>query len=485
MTPKNFINYILSNPSYFDTTIISNLTYINNLMNLQENYSYQQMSNILGIQETNVKSLYALSTYKSQLIKPSNLISFMLNNTTISESLNKDQINKLSIFEDLNKKYTADNLSTKLNINNSDLKLIYSLYSYNYINKNLTSSVKDFNQFILDKVLTNDKFKSKFTSDEINKISSINTIINNNDKLYNSNDMKNLLSVFSNKLTSDRVELIYIYYNSMNNYNNNYSLTLEEIINYTSDSILTDNRFSDYINSETKEKIENAKEDIETAKNLLVGKEHSRIVLNTKLEQESSQTFEYVKNIKNNLNNAYLIGNSPMAYEMSKTFASELNFISIITMIAIFIVVALTFKSIVVPLILVLTIQSAVYAIMSIITLTGGEVFYIALIIVQSILMGATIDYAILYTSYYKEARKKHEIKESVGKAYNKSLFTILTSSSILIIVTFILGNLATGIVSMICKVIAEGTLLALLLVLFVLPPVIASCDKFVIKKNK
>ena len=92
-----------------------------------------------------------------------------------------------------------------------------------------------------------------------------------------------------------------------------------------------------------------------------------------------------------------------MAYEISKSFNKELNLITIFTMIAIFIVVAITFKSFIIPLILVFIIQCAVYITMSILSLTGTNCYFISLLIVQSILMGATIDYAIVYTTYYIE----------------------------------------------------------------------------------
>ena len=99
-----------------------------------------------------------------------------------------------------------------------------------------------------------------------------------------------------------------------------------------------------------------------------------------------------------------------MAYEMSQSFDNELNTITIITMIAIFIVVAITFKSITIPVILVLTIQTAVYLTMGILSIIGDNVYFISILIVQSILMGATIDYAILYTSYYLEHRRSERI---------------------------------------------------------------------------
>ncbi len=90
--------------------------------------------------------------------------------------------------------------------------------------------------------------------------------------------------------------------------------------------------------------------------------------------------------------NAYVIGDSPMALEMSKTFDNEMNLITILTMIFIFVVVAFTFKSILIPIILVFLIQCAVYITMDTLTFAGGSVYFIALLIDQSILKGATID---------------------------------------------------------------------------------------------
>ena len=125
------------------------------------------------------------------------------------------------------------------------------------------------------------------------------------------------------------------------------------------------------------------------------------MIINTIYPEESPETFNFIKNIKDNLSDdeIYVIGNSPMALEMSETFQSELTLITILTMLFIFIVVAITFKSLIIPIVLVLLIQCAVYVTMGILSLMGGSVYFIALLIVQSILMGATIDYAILYTS--------------------------------------------------------------------------------------
>jgi predicted RND superfamily exporter protein len=174
-----------------------------------------------------------------------------------------------------------------------------------------------------------------------------------------------------------------------------------------------------------------------------------------------------------------------MAVEMSKTFNGELNRITILTMIFIFVVVAFTFKDLIIPFILVLIIQTAVYITMSVISITGGNVYFISLIIVQAILMGATIDYAIVYTSYYKELRKTMNIKDAIINSYNNSIHTIISSSSILIIVTLVVSNFASAIAAKICETISQGTLASTILILLVLPGTLAACDKIICRNNK
>jgi predicted RND superfamily exporter protein len=124
---------------------------------------------------------------------------------------------------------------------------------------------------------------------------------------------------------------------------------------------------------------------------------------------------------------------------------------------------------------------------MAYLSLTGSRIFFIALIIVQSILMGATIDYAILFTSYYVENRShfKMSIRDALISTYNRSINAILTSASILIIVTAIVGNLATAIAAAVCQAISLGTFCATLIILVLLPALLATLDKFVIKDSR
>ena len=183
----------------------------------------------------------------------------------------------------------------------------------------------------------------------------------------------------------------------------------------------------------------------------------------------------------------WLIGTSVMNEEMAQSFDSELTRITLISAVAIFLVVALTFRSMIIPLVLVITVQCGIYLTMAMIGLSGRGMYYLALLMVQCILMGATIDYAILYTSYYREKRQSADIALAIKNAYDGSLHTILTSALIMIVAAGILGFVfANPAIGEICLTISRGAISATFLIVFVLPGALSALDKFIIsKKNK
>lgn len=511
MTPNEFVTFILENSSNesissnLNEEIMTKLKLLSNIMKSAVNrtsYSYQQLSSLIGIDETSTKNIYVLYTSKNATIKltPQEFVAFILkhkNDTALSNSLNKNSIDNLELLQTAikgvinNKKYSSQELGSLLGINTTDLELLYGLYQSEYVAPNQKNSLKEFVDFILNDVIKNPEYESNFDNETKLNLSTISGIMNASLKntKYTRNEIFAILSNLADNLDKDQVDLLYVYYGSTKEYNNDWELTVEEFINYLNNDILQDSRFNDFIEADMRQSIIDAKESVKDAKDLLIGNDYSRVVLNTKLAPEDDETFDFIQKVKNelgeNLKEFYIIGDSPMAYEMSQTFENELNFITILTMIAIFVVVAITFKSAIIPLILVLIIQCAVYMTMGILSFTGEKVYFISLLIVQSILMGATIDYAILYTTYYIEHRKTMNIKDSIINSYNKSIHTILTSASILIIVTLIIGYFASAIAARICKTISQGTLCSAILILILLPAVLASCDRIIIKKKK
>lgn len=511
MTPNELVGLILSNSenetikNNIDLETMSKLQLISNVMNNSINnktYSYQELSTLIGTDSNTVKSIYTLYVSKNTVTKltPQEFINFVLSHKDdklLVSNINTSTINQLKLVQTVmngtinNKKYSSKEISNLLGINVDDLNLLYGLYSSKYVNPNQTISLKEFITFLIDDVMKNPDYSNNFESDTGSKLNTINGVMDaslNNTK-YTKEEIFVILSKLSDDLDKNMVDLLYMYYGSNNAYDDNWTLTVEKFVSFLNEDILKDSRFNDFIEDEMRKSITNSKETINDAKELLIGDGYSRIIINTKLPLESEETFNLVQRTKDELGNrvseVYVIGDSPMAYEMSKTFQSELNFITVLTMIFIFIVVAITFKSILIPLVLVLLIQCAVYVTMGILSFSGEGVYFIALLIVQSILMGATIDYAILYTSYYIEHRKTMDKKEAIINSYNKSINTILTSASILIIVTFIVGEFTSGVTSQICKTISEGTTCSAILILTLLPAVLAAWDKIIIKKKR
>lgn len=511
MTPNAFVKFILQNSNNeninksMNQNTLGQLNLLSNIMDSTLNkttYTYKQMSEFIGIDSNTTKNIYTLyvSSKNTTKLTPQEFVNFVLankNTPTLSSNLNSSTVKELTLVQSAmngalnNKKYTSTELGNLLGINKNSLDLLYGLYYSKYVDTNQTISLKHFVEFILNDVMNNSEYSSNFDNDSKSKLTTINGVMNatlNNTK-YTKEELFAILSEFTNDLDKNTIDLLYVYYGSTTEYNETWTLTVENFVNFLNDDILNDSRFNDFIKDDIRQNITDAKTTVNDAKELLIGNGYSRIVINTNFVMESEDTFKFIQDLKDTISSDvdqfYIIGDSPMAYEMSKTFQAELDFITVLTMIAIFIVVAITFRSIIVPIILVLLIQCAVYMTMGFLSFSGEGVYFISLLIVQSILMGATIDYAILYSSYYIEHRKTMSVKESIINSYNKSIHTILTSASILIIVTLIVGNFASAIAAKICKTISEGTLCSALLILLLLPAILGLFDKFIMKRQK
>lgn len=510
MTPYNFINFILNNISNenisgnLNNETINQLNLAKTVMDSSINntkYTYTEISKIIGIDNTSAKNIYGL--YSSQKdttkISPVNFVKFILNHqndSILAGKIDKATLSNLNLINNVmngvnNKtKYTHKQLSNLLGIDDNSLSILYSLYSSTYIDSNFNISLKEFTEFILNDVINNETYGSNFDNQSIENLKTINGIMNAtiNNTQYTASQITAIISNLADGLDQNLVELVYLYYGSEYNYEEDWTLTVEKFINYLNNEILPDERFNDFINEDMRNTITESKKTIEDAKKLLVSDDYSRIIINTTFDIEGQDVFNFIKNIEENLvkdnDGIYIVGNSSMPYEMDQTFDDELNRITILTMIAIFLVVAVTFKSPTIAILLVLIIQCAVFFTMGVLSITGGNVYFISILIVQSILMGATIDYAIVFTSYYLEFRAQNSVKDSIIKAYNGAINTIITSSSILIVDTFIIGTMTTGATAQICKTLALGTFCSSMLILLILPAILAAFDKIICKRN-
>ena len=450
----------------------------------------------------NIYKLYQAETTSSAIrLSPRELVNFLLkhqNDTKLKNALSSETIKQLSlvqyIMNNQNTKYSAGSLAQTFTLDSAKVKLVYALYNYRYENKNLKISLKTLISFIDEKILPNPDYANRLSKNEQTQLHTIATLMRAaaNGNTYNYEALYRAILPLANNVDKNQLFLAYLYHGSLYDYDKNWTLTVEKFINFLSDKVLPDGRFAERIDNEMREKINDGHKTINEAKDLLVGPHHYRALIESNLPAEGDQTFALISDLKSELGprnkiDYYMVGDSAMAYEMSQTFNDEMNFITILTMLSIFAVVVCTFKSFFVSMLLVLVIQCAVYIVMAYLSLTGSRIFFIALIIVQSILMGATIDYAILFTSYYVENRSyfKMSIRDALISTYNRSINAILTSASILIIVTAIVGNLATAIAAAVCQAISLGTFCATLIILVLLPALLATLDRFIVKSPR
>lgn len=447
-----------------------------------------------------LKNLYKLYQAKTTVItlSPRALVNFLLehaNDERLKGALNADTIAKLKlaqyIMNNQNTSYSSSELAQAFSLDAKKLRLVYALYDYRYIENDPQLSLWSVINFIVNKILPNPEYAERIGEHEQTQLRTIYSLMHAADMRipYNYAALYDALLPLAGELDKNMLFLAYLYHGSLYDYDENWTLTLEKLITFLSDEVVNDSRFAARIDGETRQKIADGRKTIDDAKRLLVGPKHYRALIESHLPAEGEQTFGFIKGIKDELGprnkiDYFLVGDSAMAYEMSQTFSDEMNFITVLTMLSIFAVVIWTFKSFFVSLLLVLVIQCAVYIVMSYMSLTGLSIYFIALIIVQAILMGATIDYAILFTSYYVENRSyfKMSIKEALINTYNKSISAILTSASILVIVTAIVGNFASAIAGKICQSISLGTFCATIIILVLLPPLLAILDRFIIK---
>jgi len=230
-----------------------------------------------------------------------------------------------------------------------------------------------------------------------------------------------------------------------------------------------------------------------TLRPMFVSTHFSRMMITTTFDFESAETFAFIDQMIETLDallegRFYLLGTSVMPHEMSQNFPRESNFITILTTIAFFIVVAVSFKSMAVSIILTITIQGAVFITMGVAYFQEGGIMFLPLIIAQVLLKSRVIDYGILYTANYIEARREHGVKQAIITALNNSIDTILTSGLIIVLITFVVGLVFRNVniaISEILLLIAQGCFIGVMLSIFVLPSLIAVLDRFVVKAKR
>ena len=229
---------------------------------------------------------------------------------------------------------------------------------------------------------------------------------------------------------------------------------------------------------------------LDNAKSQLQSDEYSRMVVYLALPEESEETFAFLEEI-HTITDAYysepvyVIGNSTSARDLSSSFATDNMVISILSALFVILILLFTFKSVALPILLIIVIQGSIWINFSIPTLMEQPLYFLGYLIVNAIQMGANIDYAIVISSHYTEQRKLMSSKEAIIYAINKAFPTVITSGTILASTGMLIGSISTQPVTAIMgECIGRGTIISMILVLFILPGFLVIGDKIVEKTS-
>ena len=180
-------------------------------------------------------------------------------------------------------------------------------------------------------------------------------------------------------------------------------------------------------------------------------------------------------------------GEAPLTNDLVTIADSDFKKVSIFSIVAIFLIIMVIFKSISVPVLLVLSIELAIFINLGIPYYTGTTIPFISSIVIGTIQLGATVDYAILLTSRFKEElANTNDKKEAMIKALQSSSRSIITSA-----LTFFGATAGVGIISelemisSLCVLMARGAIISMLVILFVLPGILLMFEGIIVKTSK
>ncbi|MDO4303706.1 MAG: MMPL family transporter [Bacillota bacterium] len=224
---------------------------------------------------------------------------------------------------------------------------------------------------------------------------------------------------------------------------------------------------------------------LEKAKLQLKSEDYSRMVIYLNLPEESEETFDFLKVIHQEAarfyDEAYVVGNSTSDYDLSTSFVNDNLLISILSALFVIVILLFTFKSAGLPVLLILVIQGSIWINFSFPTIYEEPLYFLSYLIVNSIQMGANIDYAIVISSHYKELKQEMHPKRAIVEALNEAFPTIFTSGSILAVAGALIGQMTTNpIISAIGSCLSRGTIISIILVLAVLPQILVLGDNII-----
>ena len=201
-------------------------------------------------------------------------------------------------------------------------------------------------------------------------------------------------------------------------------------------------------------------------------------------DEVNAQVGEISKIVKSYDKNGMVIGEAPLMKDLQDVTDVDLKMVNIVSILAIFIIIMIVFKSIILPVLLVAVIEFAIFVNMAIPYYMGVSLPFVASIVIGSIQLGATVDYAILMTSrYQKERQRGRDKREAISIAHKTSSLSIITSGLSFFAATFgITCYSKVDMIGSICTLLSRGAIISMLVVILILPAMFMIFDKAICK---
>ena len=240
------------------------------------------------------------------------------------------------------------------------------------------------------------------------------------------------------------------------------------------------------LDGDIQETLDDLFEQLNKAQLQLQSDKYSRLVVYLNLPEESDETMYFLDTMhaliaKYYSSDTYIVGNSTNVKDLSSSFGEDNMLISVLSALFVVIILLFTFKSAGLPVLLIVVIQGSIWINFSVPTIQHESLYFLGYLIVNSIQMGANIDYAIVISSHYSDLKKEMRPKEAIIAALNEAFPTIFTSGTILAVAGALIGVMTTNpVIAAIGTCLGRGTVISIVLVMAVLPQILLIGDTIV-----
>lgn len=214
---------------------------------------------------------------------------------------------------------------------------------------------------------------------------------------------------------------------------------------------------------------------------------YSRYIIEVDVPVESDESFAAVEQIRGvideHFDEAYLTGATPVTYDIKESASGDFSLVTLLSILFVGLILLITFKSGILPIILLFVIETSIWLNMSIPYFSGTSMNFIGFMVISAVQLGATIDYAILMTNFYKEGRLTMGKKDAAEYAADKAGASILISTLVLAVAGFVVSFTFTmPAMQQLGTLIGRGALLSGGMTIIMLPQLLTLFDKLINK---